>query len=231
MAIVAIPHVHWTSGGRLDLVSIGGACRSIGAALVLDLTQSLGALPFDVNEVQPDFAVAANYKWLLGPYTTGLLYVAPKWHSASPLEEGWIQRANSRDFSSLILYSNEYDYGARRFDMGERSNFALLPAAERAMRKILEWKVAGISDSCGAMNRRLAGAAAELGFSSPAEPRRAPHYLCLRRKGPIPKELTEMLASEKVFVSMRGSSIRVTPHLYNTDSDCDRLIDCLRRVA
>jgi selenocysteine lyase/cysteine desulfurase len=231
VAIAALPHVHWTSGGRLDLAAIGQACRNLGAALVLDLTQSLGALPFDVNEVQPDFAVAANYKWLLGPYTTALLYVAPKWHGASPLEEGWIQRANSRDFSSLILYSEDYDAGARRFDMGERANFALLPAAECAMRQILEWKIAEISETCGAMNRRLAAAAAELGFSSPVEPRRAPHYLCLRRKTPIPKELTEMLARERVYVSVRGSSIRVTPHLYNTEADCDRLIDCLRRVA
>jgi len=231
VAILALPNVHWTSGGRLDLVRIGRECRRVGAALALDLTQSLGALPFDVNEVQPDFAVAASYKWLLGPYTTGLLYVAPKWHGGSPLEEGWIQRANSRDFSSLILYSDEYEGGARRFDMGERSNFALLPAAGQAMRQILEWRVEEISESCGAMNRTLAAAAARLGFSSPAEDLRGPHYLCLRRKTPIPRELAATLAREKVFVSVRGSSIRVTPHLYNTEEDCARLIDCLQRVA
>ena len=231
VAIAALPNVQWTSGGRLDLVRIGAACRKMGTALVLDLTQSLGALPFDVNDVQPDFAVAANYKWLLGPYSTGLMYVAPRWHGGLPLEEGWIQRANSRDFSSLILYSDDYDAGARGFDMGERSNFALLPAAERAMQQILEWKVAELSETCGAMNRRLAAEAAELGFSAPAEPLRAAHYLCLRRKAPIPKELTEALAREKVFVSIRGSSIRVTPHVYNTAEDCERLIACLRRIV
>jgi selenocysteine lyase/cysteine desulfurase len=231
VAIAALSHVHWTSGGRLDLARIGTACRRFGTALVLDLTQSLGALDFNVNEVQPDFAVAASYKWLLGPYSTGLMYVAPKWHNGAPLEEGWIQRANSRDFSSLILYSDEYHSGARRFDMGERSNFALLPAARRAMEQILEWKIAQISETCGAMNRRLAAAAADVGFTASVEPRRAPHYLCLRRKTPIPKELAEMLAREKVFVSVRGSSIRVTPHVYNTVEDCDRLIACLRRIS
>ncbi len=231
VAIAALPNVHWTSGAQLDLVRISAACRRLGSALVLDLTQSLGALDFNVNDVQPDFAVAASYKWLLGPYSTGLLYVAPKWHDGSPLEEGWIQRANSRDFSSLILYSDKYDSGARRFDMGERSNFALLPAATRAMQQVLEWKVAQISETCGAMNRRLAVAAAEVGFTAPVEPLRAAHYLCLRRKAPIPKELTEMLARERLFVSVRGTSIRVTPHVYNTVEDCDRLIACLRRVA
>ena len=58
VALAALPHVQWTSGGRLDLVRIGDACRKLGSTLVLDLTQSLGALPFSVREVHPDFAVA-----------------------------------------------------------------------------------------------------------------------------------------------------------------------------
>jgi selenocysteine lyase/cysteine desulfurase len=223
--------VQWTSGGRLDVVRIGAACRKLGTALVLDLTQSLGALPFSVGDVRPDFAVAASYKWLLGPYSVGLLYVGPKWQGGLPLEENWIQRANARDFSSLILYTEDYDAGARRFDMGERANFALLPAAVRAMKQLQEWRVAEISETAGALTRRLAEAAADLGFSAPPEPLRAPHYLSLRRQAAIPKELPEMLAREKVFVSVRGSSIRVTPHVYNTVDDGDRLIACLRRVA
>ena len=231
VAIAVLPHVQWTSGGQLDLVRIGAACRNIGSTLALDLTQSLGALPFNVRDIQPDFAVAACYKWLLGPYSVGLLYVAPQLHNGIPLEENWIQRANARDFSSLILYTENYDHGARRFDMGERSNFALLPAADRAIKQLLEWRVDQISETAGAMSSRIAQAAAELGFHAPREPLRAPHYLALRRKLPIPKELPEMLAREKVFVSVRGSSIRVTPNVYNTIEDCDRLIACLRRVA
>jgi selenocysteine lyase/cysteine desulfurase len=231
VAIAVLPHVQWTSGGQLDLVRIGAACRNLGSTLALDLTQSLGALPFNVGDIQPDFAVAACYKWLLGPYSVGLLYVAPQLHNGIPLEENWIQRANARDFSSLILYTENYDHGARRFDMGERSNFALLPAADRAIKQLLEWRVDQISETAGAMSSRIAQAAAELGFHAPREPLRAPHYLALRRKLPIPKELPEMLAREKVFVSVRGSSIRVTPNVYNTIEDCDRLIACLRRVA
>ena len=231
VAVAALPHVHWTSGGLLDLVRIGQVCRQIGAALALDLTQSLGVMPFSVRDVQPDFAVAASYKWLLGPYSVGVLYVAPKWHNGTPLEEGWIQRANARDFSSLILYCDDYDVGARRFDMGERSNFALLPAAVCAMNQIMEWGVGEISETSGAMNRRLAEAAAELGFAAPSEPLRAPHYLCLRRKEGVSLELAQALAREKIFVSIRGTSMRVTPHVYNTASDAERLISCLRKAA
>ncbi|HTS57266.1 MAG TPA: aminotransferase class V-fold PLP-dependent enzyme [Terriglobales bacterium] len=231
VAIAALPHVQWSSGGRLDLVRIGQKCRQLGAGLALDLTQSLGALPFSVREVEPDFAVAASYKWLMGPYTTGLLYVAPRWHHGIPLEENWIQRANARNFSSLILYTPEYECGARRFDMGERANFALLPAAERALEQILEWSVAEISDTCGALTRQVAAAVTEFGFSSPSEKLRAPHYLCLRRKSGIPPDFTKLLARDRVFISVRGNSARVTPHVYNSADDVERLIPCLLRIA
>ncbi len=230
VAIAAIPNVQWTSGGRLDLVRIGERCRRIGAALVLDLTQSLGALPFSVSEAQPDFAIAASYKWLLGPYSIGLMYVAPKWQEGRPLEENWIQRANAEDFASLILYTEEYAEAARRFDMGERSNFALLPAATMAMEQLLIWGVSEISAYSAALNRRIAAAATAHGFSVPDEKYRAPHYLCLRRQKGIPADLPEKLAREKVFVSVRGSSVRVTPHLYNSEADADRLIHLLEGI-
>ncbi len=206
VAIAALPHVHWTSGGRLDLIRIGDACRKLGAALVLDLTQSLGALPFSVRDVQPDFAVAASYKWLLGPYSIGLLYVAPKWQCGMPLEENWIQRANASDFASLILYTGNYDAGARRFDMGERSNFALLPAAVRAMKQLLEWDIAKISETTGALNRQVAEWAANLGFFALAEPLRAPHYLALRTKVWFQKSFRKYLRERKyslVFAAAR----------------------------
>jgi selenocysteine lyase/cysteine desulfurase len=231
VAIAALPHVQWSSGGRLDLVRISQKCRKLGAGLALDLTQSLGALHFSVREVEPDFAVAASYKWLMGPYTTGLLYVAPRWHHGVPLEENWIQRANARNFSSLILYTPEYECGARRFDMGERANFALMPAAERALEQILAWSVAQISATCGALTRQVATVVSEFGFSSPSEQLRAPHYLCLRRKSGIPPDFTNLLARERVFISVRGNSARVTPHVYNSADDVERLITCLQRIA
>ena len=115
--------------------------------------------------------------------------------------------------------------------MGERANFALLPAAVRAMNQLLEWGVAQISETAGALNRQLAQAADDLGFSSPPENLRAPHYLCLRRETPIPRNLPEILARERVFVSVRGSSIRVAPHVYNSTADAERLLSCLKQNA
>jgi selenocysteine lyase/cysteine desulfurase len=226
VGIAALPHVQWSSGGRLDLVRIGEACRRIGASLALDLTQSLGALPFSVREVQPDFAVAATYKWLLGPYSMGALYVAPKWHGGSPLEENWIQRAGADNFSSLALYADAYADAARRFDMGERANFALMPAAIAAMEQVLTWGIPAISEYSGALNAQLAAAAQDLGFDVLPEKYRAPHYLCLRRQDGIDPALAANLAAQKVFVSIRGASMRLTPNVYNSEADVARLIQC-----
>ncbi|HZQ69453.1 MAG TPA: aminotransferase class V-fold PLP-dependent enzyme [Terriglobales bacterium] len=225
IAIAALPNVPWTSGGVLDLARISEACRRNGTALALDLTQSLGALPFSVKQVQPDFAIAANYKWLLGPYSIGVMYVAPKWQQQGrPLEENWIQRENARDFSGLIQYVDGYEPGARRFDMGERSNFTLLPAARAAMEQILTWGIEEISAYCGALTKPLAEAAPAVGLTPWPEKFRAPHYLCLRTRTQVPADLMERLQKGHIFISVRGSSLRITPHVYNSKAEIEKLL-------
>jgi selenocysteine lyase/cysteine desulfurase len=226
VAVAALPAVQWTTGGRLDLESISTLCRKHGTALVLDLTQSLGVLPFDAESIQPDFAVAATYKWLLGPYSYGVMYVAPKWHGGKPLEENWIQRANARNFASLVPYTDRYEEGARRFDMGERANFALVPAVAQALQQILHWGVEEIASTLGGFTRQIAQRAAELGMETWPERWQAPHYLCLRTPTSCSK-LVGALTAERIFVSVRGSSIRVTPHVYNSAEDIERFLSTL----
>jgi len=228
VAIAALPNVQWTSGGVLNLEMIGAACRKIGAALVVDLTQSLGVYPFDVQRVQPDFAVAAAYKWLLGPYSSGVMYVSPRWHGGKPLEENWIQRDNARNFSNLY-YTDNYQSGARRFDMGEHANFGLLPATIRAMEQLDEWGVPAISETIAAMTGSIVESLQGTGLIAWPEAMRAPHYLCLRLEGQIPDGLVESLASEQIYISLRGTSLRITPHVYNSSGDIERLVNILLR--
>jgi selenocysteine lyase/cysteine desulfurase len=229
-AIVSVPNCHWSDGRLVDLEAVGAACRKVGAAFVLDLTQSLGALPFDVRLVQPDFAVAASYKWLMGPYGIGMLYAAPKHHGGEPIEHNWINRAGSEDFTSLADYREDFQPGARRFDMGEKSNPPLLMGAAAAARMLLDWGIENIAETLGARNRDISARAVALGLSVPRESDRAPHFLSLRLPDAAPTDLPERLAAEQVFVSLRGRSLRVTPHLYNDDADCDRLFDVLERA-
>lgn len=235
-AVVALPHCHWTDGGLLDLVAIRKACDHVGAALCIDATQSLGVLPFDVAVIRPDFLCAGGYKWMLGPYSYGYLYVDPRWHGALPIEHNWIARRDSEDFAGLVNYKSGFQPGARRFDMGERSNFALTPAAKAALQMLLDWGSANIQATLKQRNDAIAERArAEFGLDSVAPHRRAGHYLGLRfggakYEGGIPADLPAKLAAANVFVSVRGKAMRVTPHLYNTDQDVERLFSVMKEA-
>jgi selenocysteine lyase/cysteine desulfurase len=222
--IVACANVRWTDGAIMDLVAIGKRCREVGAALVLDLTQSCGALAFDVKDVQPDFVAVAAYKWLLSPYATGFLYVAPQHRSGKPLEQNWITREGSSNFARLIDYTDNYGPGAQRFDMGERSNFALLPAFEAAVRTVLGWGVVNIQETLGARNAALADALAGIGLDCPPESVRGAHYLCPLLPEHVPADLTAWLKEDGIFVSRRGDRLRITQHLFTSDGDVEHFI-------
>ena len=229
-AIAALPHCRWTDGALLDLESIGERVRAAGGALALDLTQSAGALPIDFTRVRPAFAASACYKWLMGPYTLGFLYVDPEFQDGEPLEYGWSPRAGSEDFARLVDYRDEYAPGARRYDMGEMSNFHLMPMAIAALEQILAWGVENIAETLGARTAAIAERARAIGLGSQPAARRAGHFLGLQFAQGIPPGLLDTLARENVHVSVRGSSMRVTPHLYNTDADVDRLFAALEPV-
>ncbi len=226
-AIVAIERVRWTDGALVDLARVGAAARAHGAALVLDLTQCAGAMPFDVAEIRPDFMVAATYKWLLGPYAMGFLYVAPHRQDGRPLEETWLGRAGSEDFSRLVDYRDAYQPGAIRFDMGEASNFQLAPIACAALDQLLAWNVPDIAATLAARNRAIAERAADIGLVSAPEPLRAGHFLGLAFPEGVPTDLPARLGEAGVHVSLRGRSLRVTPHLWTDEVDVDRLFDAL----
>ncbi|MAL78092.1 MAG: aminotransferase [Sneathiella sp.] len=229
VAIAALPHNHWTDGALIDLVAIADALRKQGAKLVLDVTQSLGANPLDLAAVKPDFMVAAAYKWLLGPYSVGFMYIAPEYHDGEPLEYNWLNREGSEDFAGLVDYADGYQAGARRFDMGERANFALMPAAIAALEQILDWGVLEIQQTLTAKTREIADRTAEFGFTSLPESFRAGHFLGLRCTGGLPADLPAKLTAENIHISVRGSSMRITPHLFNNDADTDKLVTALKK--
>jgi selenocysteine lyase/cysteine desulfurase len=224
-ALVVAPHTHWVCGTLIDVEAIGRRCRSVGAALVLDTTQSTGALPLDLAAVDPDYLIATSYKWLMGPYSLGFLYVAPRHQQGRPIEEAWIVRQGARDFRSLSQYEEDFAVGARRFDMGERSNFALLPVAGAAMEQLLEWGIPDIAATLGAMTARIEARLSEREVTG--QKGRAPHFLSVRFPGGTPEGIEERLAAADVHVSLRGERVRITPHLYNDKADLERLFSAL----
>ena len=227
-ALVVTQHVHWIHGTVIDVEAIARRCRSVGASLVLDTTQSAGAFPLDLAAVDPDYIVSASYKWLLGPYSLGFLYVAPRHQQGRPIEEGWITRRGAEDFRRLTGYEETLSQSARRFDMGERSNFALLPVAGAAIEQLLAWGVANIAETLGAMTGGIAERLREHGIA--AAPGGAPHFLSVRFEGGLPEGIEERLAAAHVHVSLRGETMRITPHLYNHEADVDRLVRALAKA-
>jgi selenocysteine lyase/cysteine desulfurase len=226
-AIVVAPPCTWTDGGRIDLEKVAKAARAVSAALVVDATQALGAVPFSVAAVQPDLVVASAYKWLLGPYSIGMMWLAPKWRGGRPVEHNWLNRAGSEDFARLVDYRDDYQPGARRFDVGERSNFALMPMVVAALEQILAWRPERIAATIGMHTTSIAAAAAELGFVVAPPEFRSPHMIGLWQRGGVPGELATRLADAKVFVSVRGDAIRVSPHVWTSEEDVGRLLALL----
>jgi selenocysteine lyase/cysteine desulfurase len=231
-ALVALPQVHWTDGTLFDLPRIGEACRSHGAAFVIDATQSIAAYPFDIERIGADAVACAGYKWLLGPYGMGVAWIGPRYTNAEPLEDTWIGRAGSDDFRGLVNYRDDYQPGAARFDVGERSSFILLPMLRRGLELVLEWGAERIQDYCRDLVEDSIAEAASLGFRADDADSRASHLFGLRAPAGIDIErLQRTLAERGVIVSLRGSAVRVSPHLYNDGSDMAALLDVLRSAV
>ena len=231
-AVVSLPTVHWTDGTIFDLVEVGRRCREVGAALVVDGTQSVGALPFDVNRVRPDVLVCSGYKWLLGPYSVALTYFGPSFDDGEPLEETWIGREGSEDFEHLVDYKAGYQPGAIRYDVAQRSNFALLPVAVASLRLIIEWQPARIQAYCKGLTGNFFEEVEELGFTVEDAHWRSAHLFGLRMPQNLELvELQQALTVRGVSASLRGSALRVSPNVYNDAEDVSALLEGLRQAV
>lgn len=227
--VVSVPNVHWTNGASIDLGLVGQRAREVGAALVVDASQSLGAMPLDVTNVRPDYLVTVGYKWLLGPFSVGYMYVDPARHAGTPIEQNWILRAASDDFARLVDYRDEYQPGARRFDVGQRTNFTLIPMALAALRQVEKWGVASIALTLAAHTARIAQETRRLGLETSSRDQRGPHILGIELPQAALASVTRTLADKGVYVGIRGSNIRISPHVYATRADIDHLIAALGR--
>jgi selenocysteine lyase/cysteine desulfurase len=228
--IVSVPQVHTTDGALVDLEAVADRTHALGARLVIDACQSAGVMPIDVERLRPDFLVTVGYKWLLAPFSLAYLYVADEHRDGEPLEENWIVRVGAEDFTGLDDYSDEYQPGARRFDMGARTSFNLTPMAIAAIEQLLEWRLPRIAATLQETTATLAARASELGLRPPPADRRAPHILGLGLPAEARERALPALAAANCFAAMRGGSLRIAPHLHTTPDDVDRLIGALAGV-
>ena len=219
---------HWLSGETINLQKMCSALRGAGASIVLDLTQTVGVYPVDLAALDPDFVLVSAYKWLLCPYGVGFLYVADRHLDGMPLEENWASRHGSEDFSKLQNYTDGYQAGARRFDVGQRASFSNVAAAVAALTMVGDWGAAEISETLGATNLSIARVLEEFGFTTPSPETRAPHIQSARPGSGSARDIAAALGDQKVYVSHRGEELRFAPHVYNDAADIERLRAALR---
>jgi selenocysteine lyase/cysteine desulfurase len=227
--VVAIAHTHWADGTRFDLEAIRSRTSDVGAVLIVDGTQSVGALPFDVQKIKPDALICAGYKWLLGPYSLGVAYYGEYFNNARPLEENWISRLDSEDFSGLVIYQSEYQPGALRFDVGERSNFILVPMLLTAISQLNRWHIENIQDYCRSITEKSISLLRENGFWIEDESSRGHHLFGIRLPDRLEiAKVKESFSKNKLYVSFRGDAIRVSPNVYNDEADMMKLVKVLK---
>jgi selenocysteine lyase/cysteine desulfurase len=230
-AVVVLSHVHWSDGTRFDVEGLAARAREVGAVVVVDGTQSVGALPFDVRQVQPDLLVCSGYKWLLGRYGLSVAYFGARFDHGMPLEETWTSQCGSEDFSRLADYRDAYRPMAERYDGGQRASFVLVPMLCAAIEQLLAWGVTRIQDYCVGLLAPWLDRLGEYGVSLAPPEERASHLVGLRMTQPCDLTvLAEQLAARHVSVSVRGDVIRLSPHLYNDADDMTAFFETLRQV-
>jgi len=228
-AVVAVPHVHWADGTLFDLENIRLKTAQNDALLIIDGTQSVGALPFSVAKIKPDVLVCAGYKWLMGAYGLGLAYFSEQFNDGKPIEENWINRYNSQDFTGLVNYESRYQEGAGRYNMGEVSNFIATPMLTKAIVQILAWQPQNIQEYCRQISAEAISTLQQLGCFIEADDYRAKHLFGVYLPNTMSVEKLKIrFKAQKVYVSFRGTAIRVSPNVYNTKADFDRFVSCFK---
>lgn len=228
-AVVAMCQVHWADGTLFDLISIRERTRKYNALLIIDGTQSVGAMHFSIEEIQPDALICAAYKWLLGPYSFGFAYFGNYFDNGLPIEESWLNRIDSENFAGLTNYKDDYKCGANRYCMGESANFISVPMATKAVEQIIEWTPKEIQKYCYEISKDAIKELLKIGFTIEDNNYRSHHLIGIQIPDFVNIEIIkQQLLKESIYVAIRGNYIRISPHLYNTKEDFIHLVNCIK---
>ncbi len=229
-AIVCIPQVHWSDGSIIDLRAISQKVHQYGGYLVVDGTQSVGAYPLSVADIDPDVLVVASYKWMMGAYSIGMAYYSTRLNGGNPIEDSWLNRIESDDFSNLVSYQERYRPGARRYEVGEASNFVLLPMMIAGMEQVIEWRPERFRAYC----KKLADPCKELLRANRFKVAEdtAGHLFGVRISDNMNiDQIKRGLSKAGIVVSYRGDAIRVSPSVYNTEEDMNKFVQIMKELA
>jgi cysteine desulfurase/selenocysteine lyase len=226
---VCISHVQYSTGQCLDLRALADAAHAHGAILIVDATQSAGAVPLDVVADEVDVLVASGYKWLCGPFGAAMLFVRRALHEAlEPGLVGWRSTSAGFDFQADAL---EWAPSASRYEFGTLA-YGCIIGMMTAIEHLLEVGIDEIHRYDLALATRLAEGLADLGadFVTPSIQELRSPIVTARFPGQDQARVARRLNDAGVVVSPRIGAVRFAPHLYNTVDDIDQALDCLKSI-
>ncbi len=226
---VAVSHVQYSTGQRLDLAALARVAHSHGAMLVVDASQSSGAVPIDVVAADVDVLAVTGYKWLCGPFGAAIMFVRRDLYDRlEPGLVGWRSTEQVWDFQADRL---EWASGARRFEFSTLAYGCAIGLAE-AIEYLLDTGIEKIQSYDLALARGLVEGLAELGaeFVTPSVDDLKSSIVTVRLPGYDQGHIARRLNDAGVVVSPRIGAVRFSPHLYNTPDDLDRALRTLKGI-
>ena len=223
--LVLVSSVNYSTGFRVPLVELGPVLRKRGILFYVDGTQSVGALEFDTQAVQPDMLAVHGYKWLISPNGAGFVYVRKSLRDRlKPNVVGWRSHKDWRRVDSLHHGSPEFVSAAEKYE-GGMLNFPSLYGMGASLEMVLglgpavvEARVMELARKCAAVLREFGGEVD--GVESPIVMARFP--------GVDVSMMARALKEKKVLVSARHGRLRVSTHFYNDESDLGVLAEAIR---
>ena len=223
--MVALSHVQWASGQRMDLAKIGQFCRDRGILFCVDAIQSLGVVPVDVKAMNIDYLASGSHKWLMGGPGMGFFYCRRELlPETRPVLIGAGNVVNPMDWGDINYTLQET---AAKFECGT-PNLAGLHALRASVKLLLSAGLGAIHAQVSRLHERLIEGAAEKGYPC-VTPEMRGGAVCFTTGGVKPEAVLEMLREHKIEVAAREGRLRVSPHFYNTLEQMDRLIEHLPR--
>ena len=228
--VVAVGQVNFATGYRIDVNAIGRICRDREIAFLIDASQGVGAVPLDVRKAGAAVVAAAGYKWMLSPYGTGLLYVNPAWVERLPVPVvNWTTVAGADDFNKLTELDVDFRPGAARWDAPETASFLNCMPMAAALEFLAAIGIERVfAHTRSLIDRLVAGLPA--GFraeSSLADRHRSSIFRLVGDDPERTRAAYQRCLQARVSVSMRESGIRVSPGVWNSEDDIDRLLEQL----
>jgi selenocysteine lyase/cysteine desulfurase len=225
--LVAITHVCFRNGARLDIGAVAKLARAKGALVLLDCYQSVGSVDIDVKALDVDFAVGGMLKYLLGTAGIGFLYVRDSLvRSLHPTHTGWFAQEN---IFAMAIDANRPSPTARRFEAGTPPVVSCY-ASEAGLKIMLDVGMPAIERRIRELTRSCMEKLRDIGWASvtPSQDERRGAMICVPSKAS--GALAQELMRRNIVASHRDDNLRVCFHFYNNDEDVDVLVETLREL-